>query len=64
MGINWRHDILILTMKNKLMLIAGIASCSMFGMVSAANSVTASSDAITDPAVKAETVSLVLTGLK
>ncbi len=49
---------------NKLILLAGITSCSMLGMVLAANTVVVSSDAVTDPAVKAETVSLVLTGLK
>jgi hypothetical protein len=36
----------------------------MLGVVSAANTAVVSSDAVTDPAVKAETVSLVLTGLK
>jgi len=53
-------------MKNtyNLTLLAGIASCSMLGVVSAANAVVVTSDAITAPAVKAETVSLVLTGLK
>lgn len=53
-----------MNMKHKLILVAGIASCSMIGMVSAASPAVSPSNKITDPAVKTETVSLVLTGLK
>jgi hypothetical protein len=49
---------------NKLILLAGITSCSMLGMATAANTAVVSSDAVTVSAVKAESVSLVLTGLK
>ena len=53
-------------MKNthKLTLLAGIASCYVLGVVSAANTAVVSSEVITAPVAATETVSLVLTGLK